>query len=191
MAASREPSMHACEGADRVTNGNEHTSIRIAKSEIATFAHITVSAHERALLTKHHVKYAYGVIVERVTTTFPIDEPGLHHVILHVDGEEECLTLANNLFPLEDTCGRSLNDDPVVDRRLHCSVRVAVAAAAVPAIAAAVALLGRCSTMWGMFSLHCLVALLFFLFFTISLPLPLLQAWKTTQNGCKVRCAQG
>ena len=73
------------------------------------------------------------------------------------------MSLANHLSPLEDTCGRFLNG-PAVDRRLHCSVRVAAAAAAVaavlaPAVAVAVALLGKCNTMCRVFSLHCLVVI--------------------------------
>ena len=89
--------MHACTAQIGSQNVNEHTSTRITESEIATFAHNAVSAHERVLPTKHHTKYAYDVIVQRVTATLPVGEPGLHHSIILVDGEEECLTLANHL----------------------------------------------------------------------------------------------
>ena len=71
-----------------------------------------------------------SVSLAGMTATSHAVEPGLRHVIIHVDDKEKKLTLGNQLFQLEDPCGRCR----------HWCVRIAasVAAAAVPAVVAAV-----------------------------------------------------
>ena len=116
------------QSAGEVTISTEHTNTRITGSESATVAHITVSAHQLAFPT-NRIRYAHDAVVERVTATVHSVELGLRRVLIHVDDEEEQLTLGSQLFQLEVT-------------RSHWSVRVAAAATAVAAISC------RCGCGW-------------------------------------------
>ena len=92
--------------ADRVTIGNEHKSTRITEIENTTLAHIAVTAHQRASGQSPHHDAVFG----RVVTIVPVIKLELRHAIIHVGDKEEHLILGNQLFLLEDRCGRLLND---------------------------------------------------------------------------------
>ena len=101
-------------GADRVTNGNKHTSTRISKSVSATVAHIVVSAHQHTLPTNRRIRYPHDAAIEQVTATVHVVELRLRHVTIHINEGERQLVHVDSLFQLEDTCGRFLNDGPGV-----------------------------------------------------------------------------
>jgi hypothetical protein len=69
--------------------------------EGATVANITVAAKERGLAIDYHIKGTHDAVRQGVSALIDIVERRLVHALIHIDRQEEQLTLSGNFILIQ------------------------------------------------------------------------------------------
>ena len=90
---------------NRIDFGDDHAATLTSQRLATTLAHVPISANNRDLARKHHVRRTIQSVNQRVTATVQIVELALRHRVVDVDRWEQQFTLRSHLIQTLDTRG--------------------------------------------------------------------------------------